>query len=56
MPVKAKDRHVLALAVHVGAPTIVTDNARDFPQDVLESRSAQRLAPGRNIERAVRRA
>lgn len=36
MPVNAKDRHVLALAVHVGAPTIVTDNVRDFPQDLLE--------------------
>lgn len=36
MPINEKDRHVLALAVHVGAPTIVTDNVRDFPQDLLE--------------------
>lgn len=36
MPVNEKDRHVLALAVHVAAPTIVTDNVRDFPQDLLE--------------------
>jgi len=36
MPVNDKDRHVLALAVHVGAPTIVTDNLRDFPGDLLE--------------------
>lgn len=33
MPVNEKDRHVLALAVHVGAPTIVTDNLQDFPAE-----------------------
>jgi hypothetical protein len=31
-----KDRHVVALAVHVGAPTIVTDNVRHFPPDLLD--------------------
>lgn len=36
MPINEKDRHVLALAVHVGAPTIVTDNVRDFPHELLE--------------------
>jgi hypothetical protein len=36
MPINEKDRHVLALAVHVGAPTIVTDNVRDFPQELLD--------------------
>lgn len=36
MPVNEKDRHVLALAVHVGAPTIVTENLRDFPTQLLE--------------------
>lgn len=36
MPVNEKDRHVLALAVHIGAPTVVTENLRDFPLDLLE--------------------
>jgi PIN domain len=36
MPVNEKDRHVLALAVHVGAPTIVTDNLKDFPPELCE--------------------
>lgn len=36
MPVNEKDRHVLALAVHIGAPTIDTDNLRDFPKELCE--------------------
>ena len=36
MPVNDKDRHVLALAVHVGAPTTVTENLRDFPPELCE--------------------
>jgi predicted nucleic acid-binding protein len=29
------DRHVVALAIHAQAHTIVTDNVRDFPSEVL---------------------
>lgn len=36
MPINEADRHVLALAVHVAAPTIVTENLRDFPVHLLE--------------------
>lgn len=36
MPINETDRHVLALAVHVGAQAVVTDNLRDFPLDLLD--------------------
>jgi hypothetical protein len=36
MPINDKDRHVLALAVQVDAPTIVTENLRDFPAEWCE--------------------
>lgn len=45
MPVNQSDRHVLALAVHVGAPTIVTDNLRDFPPDLLEPFGVEAISP-----------
>lgn len=35
MPVNEKDRHVLAIAIHTGAPLIVTENLRDFPRRLL---------------------
>lgn len=37
MRVKANDRHVLALAVAVGADAVVTFNVRDFPTDYCSS-------------------
>lgn len=36
MPVNEHDRHVLALAVHLEAPVIVTEDLRDFPPELLE--------------------
>ena len=45
MPVNEKDRHVLALAVHVGAPTIITANLRDFPPDLLDPYGIEAISP-----------
>lgn len=45
MPINEKDRHVLALAVHVGAPTIVTENLRDFPPDLLDPFGVEAISP-----------
>lgn len=41
MPVNEKDRHVLALAVHVGASVIVTENLRDFPPSLLRQHEVE---------------
>lgn len=44
MPVNKKDRHVLALAVHVGAPVIVTENLRDFPPRLLQRHEVEAVS------------
>lgn len=46
MPINEKDRHVLALAVHVGAQAVVPDNLRDFPLDLLAEFGVDALSPG----------
>lgn len=40
-----EDRHVLAAAVRCGAHSIITDNAKDFPQEALEPFGVSRLTP-----------
>jgi predicted nucleic acid-binding protein len=45
MPVNDKDRHVLALAVHVEASILVTHNLRDFPESVLGPLGVEALDP-----------
>ena len=45
MRVKANDRHVLALAVAVGADAIITFNVRDFPTDYCSSLGVEVLTP-----------
>jgi predicted nucleic acid-binding protein len=45
MPVNTKDRHVLALAVHLAAPIIVTHNLRDFPNSLCAPLGVEALSP-----------
>lgn len=45
MPVNDDDRHVLALAVHVGARTIVTDNLRHFAAELLGPFGIEAVSP-----------
>jgi len=45
MRVEANDRHVLALAVAVGADAIITFNVRDFPADYCMSLGIEVLTP-----------
>ena len=44
MPVNKKDRHVLALAVHIAAPIIVNGNLRDFPSDLCGQHGVEALS------------
>lgn len=45
MPINDKDRHVLALAVHVGAQVVVTGNLKDFPPEQLAEFGVEALSP-----------
>lgn len=44
MPVNDKDRHVLALAGYVSAPTIVTNNLKDFPPAQCEPHGVEAVS------------
>lgn len=44
MPVNDRDRHVPALAVHTGAPLIVTENLRDFPHRLLQGHEVEAVS------------
>ncbi len=45
MSINDKDRHVLALAVHLNAPTVVTHNLRDFPDEACRQFGVEALPP-----------
>jgi predicted nucleic acid-binding protein len=45
MPITEHDRHVLALAVHVEADSIVTFNLRDFPASACEPYGVEAIDP-----------
>lgn len=45
MPINEHDRHVLALAVHVEADSLITFNLRDFPADACEPHGIEVIDP-----------
>ncbi len=45
MPITENDRHVLALAVHVEADSIITFNLRDFPATACEPHGVEAVDP-----------
>ena len=47
------DRHVLAAAIHGGASTIVTANAKDFPATALVAHDIMALTPDEFIGRVL---
>lgn len=54
MPVNDKDRHVLALAVHLGAQAVVTHNLRDFPTVACEPFGVEALSADEFLGRQAR--
>jgi len=49
----AKDRHVLAAAIHVKAEYIVTFNLKDFPQSVLVPYKIEAISPDDFVLRVI---
>jgi hypothetical protein len=49
MPISEHDRHVLALAVHVEADSIVTFNVRDFPAVSCEPYGIEAMDPDSSL-------
>lgn len=45
MPVNGKDRHVLALAVHVKASILITNNLKDFPASACDQFAVEAMSP-----------
>jgi hypothetical protein len=53
MPINAKDRHVLALATHVEADSIVTFDLGDFPTALCEPFGVEPLHPDELLDALV---
>jgi len=47
------DRHVLAAAIHAGVSFIITNNVRDFPDDVLASLKIEAMTPDEFLVRLI---
>ena len=54
MPVNDKDRHVLALAVHLGADAVISQNLRDFPTVACEPFGVEAISPDEFLARQAR--
>lgn len=53
MPINPKDRHVLALAVHLEADFLVTNNLRDFPNEACARYGVEPVGPDEFLTRAA---